>query len=157
MEESLVLRYFRPEAGYYQFSNFAPYGFHLDGLWWRTVEHYFQAQKFPPGPYREMVRTAATPAAAKALGQSRAHPLRPDWEQVKEEMMLRAYRAKFADPTLARLLLGTAGRELVEDDEHDAYWARSRSGRGRNRAGELLMQVRAELRSSRPPSPLQET
>ena len=28
------------------FSNFAHYGFELDGKWWMTSEHYFQAQKF---------------------------------------------------------------------------------------------------------------
>ena len=28
------------------FSNFSPHGFELDGYWWPTNEHYFQAQKF---------------------------------------------------------------------------------------------------------------
>lgn len=28
------------------FSNFSPHCFELDGLYWPTSEHYFQAQKF---------------------------------------------------------------------------------------------------------------
>src|SRR6266566_10027691 len=30
------------------FSNFSPHGFELDGTWWPTSEHYFQAQKLMP-------------------------------------------------------------------------------------------------------------
>ncbi len=29
-----------------ELSNFAPFGVEIDGLWWPTVEHYFQARKF---------------------------------------------------------------------------------------------------------------
>jgi len=29
---------------YAEFSNFAPYGMAMDGLWWPTVEHFFQAK-----------------------------------------------------------------------------------------------------------------
>jgi N-glycosidase YbiA len=141
------VRYFAPEQGYYEFCNFSPHGFELDGASWPTVEHYFQAQKFPGSAYQDTIRAAPTPAAAKALGQSRQHPLRPDWDRIKEEVMLRALRAKFAAPSLRARLLATGRRELVEDAEDDAYWARSRAGVGRNRAGELLMRVRAELQA----------
>ncbi|HKC73877.1 MAG TPA: NADAR family protein, partial [Chloroflexota bacterium] len=34
------------EKPYGCFSNFSPHGFELDGVWWPTSEHYFQAQKF---------------------------------------------------------------------------------------------------------------
>jgi N-glycosidase YbiA len=143
------IRYFTPEQPFFEFCNFSPHGLALDGEHWPTVEHYFQAQKFPGNGHQDTIRAAGTPAAAKELGQSRAHPLRPDWDRVKEEVMCHALRAKFAAPALAALLLSTGDRELIEDSEEDAYWARSRAGVGRNRAGELLMQVRRELRGSR--------
>ena len=34
------------EVPYGCFSNFSGHGFDLDGHWWMTSEHYFQAQKF---------------------------------------------------------------------------------------------------------------
>ena len=34
------------EVPYGCFSNFSDHGFDLDGVWWPTSEHYFQAQKF---------------------------------------------------------------------------------------------------------------
>jgi hypothetical protein len=36
---------------------------------------------------------------------------------------------------------------LVEASPFDAYWGCGRSGKGKNRLGQLLMQVRAKLRS----------
>ncbi len=57
----------------HELSNFAPFAFEEAGLHWQTVEHYFQAQKFP-GPqnaaYREKIRSAKTPNRAKALGRT---------------------------------------------------------------------------------------
>lgn len=132
-----------------EFSNFAPHGFEADGVYWPTVEHYFQAQKFV-GPelaeHRERIRQARTPKDAKALGQSRRHALREDWEEVKEQVMLEGLRRKFAKPALRDLLLSTDRRPLVEASPSDPYWGAGVDGRGRNRLGRLLAQLREELR-----------
>lgn len=63
---------------YGEFSNFAHYGIELDGAWWPTTEHYFQAQKFEDAEYREQIRAAATPKLAAGLGRSRNMPLRAE-------------------------------------------------------------------------------
>ena len=138
--------FFDASGPYFAFSNFSPHGFRADGVYWPTVEHYFQAQKFPGSPHQETIRRAASPVEAKKLGRSRQHPLRPDWDAAREEAMQRALRMKFSTPELRALLLGTGNRELVENSPHDAYWGCGRDGRGRNRAGALLMEVREELR-----------
>ena len=63
----------------------------LDGdRWPRPSEHYFQAQKFLDRTYRGHIRAAKSPMIAARLGRSRTQPLRPDWESVKLEVMLRA-------------------------------------------------------------------
>lgn len=41
---------------YGDFSNFSPHGIATDDLWWPTVEHYFQAQKFEDAEHREKIR-----------------------------------------------------------------------------------------------------
>jgi len=132
----------------FDFSNFSLHGFELDGVYWPTVEHYFQAQKFPGSSQFESIRRASTPEEAKQLGQSRDHPLRPDWNQVKDQVMKRALQAKFSDPTLRNLLLGTGERPLVENAPDDPYWGCGPDGQGKNRSGSLLMEVREELRHS---------
>jgi N-glycosidase YbiA len=63
--------------------------------------------------------------------------------------MLDALRAKFTQHEgLKSKLLATGDARLVEHTKNDSYWADGGDGTGRNRLGELLMKVRAELRST---------
>lgn len=150
------IRFYSKRAENQELANFAPFGFEEEGLFFPTVEHYFQAQKFL-GPenaaYREAIRRARSPRAAKALGRTRTIAIRSDWDTVRDQVMLDALRKKFAAPRLRALLLETGLRQLVEASPTDSYWGCGRSGRGKNRLGQLLMQVRAELRSEREPRP----
>jgi ribA/ribD-fused uncharacterized protein len=146
---SPVIAFYRTREAYGAFSNFAPYPIELDGLRWPTAEHYFQAQKFAGSPHAEAIRQTPSPMVAARMGRSRAWPLRPDWEAVKDEIMLRALRAKFAQhPDLGALLLGTGDAMIVEHTRRDRYWGDGADGSGANRLGDLLMRVRAELRAS---------
>jgi ribA/ribD-fused uncharacterized protein len=150
------IRFYSKTTAYHELSNFAPFGFEQDGVHWPTVEHYFQAQKFPGGEnaaYRETIRCAKTPKEAKALGRTRSIAIRLDWEDVKEDIMRDALRMKFAAGKLRELLLATGDRVLIEASPFDTYWGCGRSGKGKNRLGELLMQVRAELRNGGNRSP----
>lgn len=132
---------------YAEFSNFAPYGVAVDGLWWPTVEHYFQAQKFHDPGYREKIRHARRPKDAKTLGMTRQPPLRSDWETVKDGVMLEAVRIKFqTHAKLARLLLSTGERMIVENAPTDSYWGCGPDGSGLNKLGQILMQVREDIR-----------
>ena len=140
--------YFYTKTGpYYELSNFSPFGFCADDTFWPTVEHYFQAQKFGDPDYRERIRTCGPPKQAKVLGQTREIPLRDDWDSVRDEVMLFALRLKFESPKLQSLLLDTGDRDLVESSPYDYYWGSGRDGSGKNRLGELLMQVRSEVRT----------
>ena len=49
------------------FSNFAHYGFELDGEWWITSEHYFQAQKIYNTKYEEIIRLLDNPMKAAEI------------------------------------------------------------------------------------------
>lgn len=130
-----------------EFSNFAPFPLRLKERDWPTSEHYFQAQKFAGTEHEEAIRRAASPMIAARMGRSRKRPLRADWEQVKDAVMLEALRAKFTQHAeLRKKLLATGGLELVEHTKNDRYWADGGDGSGRNRLGELLMKVRSELR-----------
>ena len=51
--------------------------------------------------------------------------------------------------TLRDVLLGTGDEEIVEDSPTDGYWGCGADGKGRNRLGEILMEVRATLRAMR--------
>ena len=81
----MSIRFYRErEEPYGSFSNFANYSFEINGMPWQTVEHYFQAMKFPGTPHEEAIRLAPAPMIAKQMGNDRAFPLRSDWEEVKD-------------------------------------------------------------------------
>jgi ribA/ribD-fused uncharacterized protein len=130
-----------------EFSNFAAFGIRMDTLWWTTVEHYFQAQKFEDEAYQEKIRSASDPKRAADLGRSRSLPLRSDWEQIKDDVMRRAVRKKFqTHSALKELLLSTGDEELVENAPGDYYWGVGKDGTGKNRLGQILQEIRQELR-----------
>jgi len=130
-----------------EFSNFHLVDFTVEGTTWRSVEHYFQAQKFPgDSALQERIRAAKTALGAKRLGRTRSEHFRSDWEQVKEDVMITGLRAKFTqNPELKKSLVQTAGLHLIEKNRSDSYWGSGPNSCGRNRTGVLLMKVRSEL------------
>jgi ribA/ribD-fused uncharacterized protein len=129
-------------------SNFHASPFELRGKRWATVEHCFQAGKFAGTEHEEEIRLIASPMVAARKGRSRKLPLRPDWDSARDEVMLAAVTAKFAqNPELAEKLLATGDAKLIEHTARDSYWADGGDGSGRNKLGQILMTVRAQLRA----------
>lgn len=137
-----TVKFYSRSQSFFELSNFFPSAFYLEGKWWRTVEHYFQAKKVLDEREQEVIRNAYTPAIAKKMGLK--VKLRSDWEQVKEDVMYSALKAKFTqNASLNMLLLSTGDCELREDSPSDNYWG-GRAG-AKNRLGELLVRLREEL------------
>ncbi len=139
-------------SGQYKFlSNFAGSPFTWRGREWKTVEHAFQAAKCLTDAESEMIRGCLTPREAKRMG--RTVQLRPDWEEIKESVMLDLVRLKFRqNRKLAEKLLLTGTAKLVEGNRwHDNTWGkctcrRCAGEKGKNLLGKVLMAVRAERR-----------
>lgn len=144
-----TINFYRVSDEFGEFSNFSQHPIALDGKRWPTSEHYFQAQKFHDAAYRERIRGTRSPMDAANLGRDRKQKLRDDWESVKVEVMRKALRAKFTQhDELKTLLLSTGDAKLVEHTTNDSYWGDGGDGRGRNMLGQLLMQVRSEIRDA---------
>ena len=107
----MPIEFYSTKDRYGCFSNFSAHGFELDGHWWPTSEHYFQAQKFvgtKDDHHAEAIRQARSPMVAARIGRSRKVEPRGDWEAVKDEVMRRAVRRKFETHTdIREVLLGT--------------------------------------------------
>lgn len=98
---------------------------------------------------QEKIRQIASPMDAALEGRNRQNPLIPEWEEIKDEVMLQALRMKFSqNPEIAKELLATGDAIIIEHTRNDAYWADGGDGSGKNKLGLLLMQVREELKNS---------
>lgn len=103
------------------------------------VEAAFQAHK---DPSRADEFENIDGYAAKKLG--RQVNLRPDWEQVKDDIMLECLRQKFSTAYMQKKLIAV-DEPIVEDNTwNDTYWGKC-NGVGQNRLGQLLEQVKHEV------------
>lgn len=142
-----IIYFYSPRFQYGVFSNYASYSFSADGLYWKTSEHYFKAQKFVENPeYFNRIYRASSPSEASYLGRDRRIPMRYDWEFVKNGVMKKALLAKFRQNKIIKNeLLLTNGKQLVEKTSSDYYWGCGSNKTGRNMLRKLLMDVRDQL------------
>ena len=103
----------------------------------------------------ERIRAAGAPEDAARIGRTlqRTRPelIRPDWDEVKMNVMRAALRAKMERHAAPRsLLVASRGATLMEDSPCDAVWGIGRDGSGGNLLGKMLMEIRdADLAEER--------
>lgn len=158
-------------------SNMYPCKVVVDGIEYQTSEAVFHAGKFKEKKYKKMLTNLKTKPEngwkdlgkkAKKLGQksgiTKQHNLPFDseaWDNGEgQKTMLKAVRAKFKDPELAKKLLKTGNATLIEGTFwNDGTWGVALrkikdkdgniigyKGSGKNQLGKTLMKVRDELR-----------
>lgn len=143
-----------PFTGEWRFlSNFFAAQVTFDGKNYASVEHAYQAAKTLDEGKREVFtfdfNPRLTAAQAKRMGR-KIKPMRPDWEEVKHQVMYELLLQKFAIPELRTKLLSTMHAELVEFNHwHDTHWGVCTGNCdvphepfGDNWLGRLLMEVR---------------
>lgn len=130
-------------------SNFYTANTVYGGLIYDNNEDAFQAAKVLDDHVR-ITFTRLEPALAKRKG--RQVELRPDWEDVKENIMFEIVRSKFVNNSrLARRLIATKDHILIEGNTwHDNYWGncscpKCKNIEGKNTLGKILMHVRKEF------------
>lgn len=138
----------------------AGHPFVVEGITYRTAEHYMMAEKarlFGDAGMREKILAAPSPAVAKKLGRLVTSFDDTVWLQHRWDIVLRANAAKFSQhEDLKTFLLQTGKRVLVEASPFDRIWGigmavdhsdaeRPQHWKGLNLLGFVLMEVRRAL------------
>jgi N-glycosidase YbiA len=115
-----------------------------EGLEYPSVEHAYQAAKSLNQGERATIASLRKPGDAKRAGNG--IKLRPDWEQVKVDIMTYLVKEKFkTNSSLRKQLLATGDQYLEETNTwNDTFWGVC-NGKGQNWLGKILMSVRKEL------------
>lgn len=131
-------------SGPYRFlSNFWIVNLRIGDMHFISAEHAYQAAKSLNPQDWMNISTIETPGGAKRAG--RLLKIRPDWEEIKLDVMEIILREKFFNPELAHRLHETGDQELIEGNTWgDTYWGICRN-KGENHLGKLLMKIRKEL------------
>ncbi len=148
-------------------SQWWPAPFTVDGVVYPSAEHFMMAGKallFGDTEVAEQIVKASHPGAAKALGRQVRGFDEQRWAEERFGIVVTGNVAKFSQhPQLARFLLATGERVLVEASPRDRVWgiglaadderaASPRTWRGLNLLGFALMEVRHRLQGATGPS-----
>ncbi|CAI2162492.1 10858_t:CDS:2 [Funneliformis geosporum] len=146
---------------YYEFTNFQE-GFPIKAVIpfpgpilevknWPTSEHLFQAAKFQSSKViADGIRRCHTARDALNMARQYREFMDHNWQSINVKVMEWVVRCKFEQHGfLARLLLNTGDKKLVEHTEVDKFWGDGGDGSGQNMLGEILMRVRQNLRETR--------
>lgn len=151
-KEIKEIKFYSKSENYTEFSNMHLISLNINNEIFKSVEHFFQHEKYHirdnerNKKYMEMIKNSPSPFDAKRLGRNRSYQIQTNWDIIRNEVMLTALRVKFKNIKLAKLLLDTGDARLIEDSK-DSYWGCGGSSNlGKNKLGQLLMQVRTELK-----------
>ncbi|MBD2597583.1 Swarming motility protein ybiA [Nostoc sp. MBR 210] len=146
----MTIYFYKVWQPYGCFSNFSSHPIQIQGTYWSTVEHYYQAQKFvssKDAAIIPVIHAAATPEEAAALGRCSSRTVRLDWDLVKTQVMREAVLKKFLTHTdIREVLLATGDETIVENSPTDYFWGCGQDKTGHNNLGKILMKVREEIR-----------
>ena len=129
---------------YYFLSNFYEAPVTWNSITYRNNEAAFQSAKTNNLAVRE---TFATMDPSTAKREGRRVTLRPDWEEVKYQIMYEICLAKFTQNKELRDRLLATGDEYLEEGNTwgDRIWG-TVNGQGNNWLGKILMQLRDEIK-----------
>ena len=125
-----------------------------------AAEHAYQCSKAKT--YNEAHSIARLPHADQAHRNGRKLDLRPDWEDIKLDVMGEILRSKFStedldtggSKSMARKLMDTGDQNLINETKfkRNLFWG-TYDGVGENHLGKLLMEIREELKKYTPQPP----
>lgn len=140
------------EQDFYVLSNFSAFACARHGIRFDTSEHAYHWEKFPDNHLlQQQILFARSAHDALKIATHFKADRRPDWDEVKVDIMREILRAKVQQHEYVRKkLLDTGTRELVENSWRDDFWGWGPNRDGQNMLGKLWMEVRAELWSKEP-------
>ncbi len=128
-------------------SSCSPHPIELDGAEWPSVEHYVIAMRFEDPQWREKIRQASHPRLVRKMAKTLFKRKKPNWKTERQVYMTRGMYIKCKTwPLVAKELLETADRQIVDTTEYDYFWGIGRDTRGENRFGKVLEDVRRKLK-----------
>ncbi len=161
---SVVCFYHENEENGYM-SNWYETPFEYAGMKYSSVEQYMMFQKvimFRQYNLADRIMSTTNPATIKRLGRTKFENFNPEmWEKICKRIVKRGVRAKFIqNPDLIDKLLLTGQSVLAECSSRDKKWGIGvnignkncydvRAWKGENLLGQILMEVRDELRLAR--------
>lgn len=128
-------------------ANYSPHGFYKNGVYYKTVEHYYQSEKYDDKAIKKRIIEAGTPKEASNIGRDRNNIRINNFKAIKNEVMLIGILEKFRqNKDIMYKLIETRNQPIMEKTVDEYYWGVGKDYSGENNVGKILMHVRTILK-----------
>lgn len=129
-------------------ANYSDHHFSKDGIRYKTVEHYYQSEKYDDPEVKMRIIEASTPKEASNIGRDRNNIRKPNFKNIKNDVMLQGILEKFwQNKDILYKLIETRDEEIVEATINEYYWGIGKDRTGENNIGKILMKAREVLKN----------
>ena len=133
------------ELGY--LANYSDYGFYKNGIHYKTVEHYYQSEKFSNKKIKDSIINCDSPKDASNIGRDRNNKRIENFKDIKLKVMEDGVYLKFSQNKDIRSKLIETGRNIIREmSVKESFWGVGPSKRGDNHIGIILMNVRRRVK-----------
>ena len=133
------------ELGY--LANYSNHGFTKNDVFYKTVEHYYQSEKFSDPEIKNKIINADTPKEASNIGRDRSNKRIPNFKDIKEQVMFDGVLEKFRqNRDIAYKLIETRNKKIAEATIDEYYWGIGKDKSGKNVIGDILVKVRERIK-----------
>lgn len=133
------------ELGY--LANYSNHGFTKNGVFYKTVEHYYQSEKFDDPDIKNKIINADTPKEASNIGRDRNLKRIYDFKSIKNQVMFDGILEKFRqNRDIAYKLIETRNKKIAEATIDEYYWGIGKDKSGKNVIGDILVRVRERIK-----------
>jgi len=128
-------------------ANYSDYGFTINGIYYKTVEHYYQSEKFSNQEIKEKIINASTPKEASNIGRDRNNIRIPNFDKIKVQVMYKGILEKFRqNRIIAYKLIETRNNMIAEATIDEYFWGIGKNQSGENNIGKILIKVREDIK-----------
>lgn len=133
------------ELGY--LANYSNHGFTKNGIFYKTVEHYYQSEKFDDPEIKKRIINAPTPKEASNIGRDRSNIRKENFKEIKNQVMFDGILEKFRqNRDIAYKLIETRNKKIAEATIDEYYWGIGKDKSGKNVIGDILVKVRERMK-----------
>ena len=140
---------FYKEFGEYGYlANYSNHGFYVNDVFYKTVEHYYQSEKYSDNEIKQKIINAPTPKEASTIGRDRKNIRKKDFKLIKNDVMYKGIYEKFIqNKSIMYKLIETRNKTIVEKTVDEYYWGIGKDESGDNNIGKILMKVRTDIKN----------
>ena len=133
------------ELGY--LANYSSHGFYKNDIYYKTVEHYYQSEKFDDIEIKTRIINCETPKEASNIGRDRSLIRKENFKDIKNSVMYDGLYLKFSQNKDIRSKLIETGDKLIREmTVKESYWGVGPNLDGDNHIGYILMNVREQVK-----------